>query len=253
MLTDTHCHLSSEELMHLAPTLVEKAYAQGICKIVNVATDEASFLEGLLLSRSYQFVHLSAATPPQDVTDSKDVFFDRVKTAALEGRLIAIGETGLDYLYAASSRKSQQDCLINYFELALQSSLPVVIHCREAFSDLFKLADSYYRSDRLVIHCFTGNEIEAKEAVKRGWMISLSGILTFKKSDTLRAIVRDIPMENIVLETDAPYLAPQSKRGQLNEPLFLKETAECLANIKNLKVEEVAYQTTLNASRLFCF
>ncbi len=166
-----------------------------------------------------------------------------------------MGETGLDYHYEHSNRSIQQQFLVRYLHFALECNLPVIIHCREAFTDLFTLLDAEYQlKGKLapgVLHCFTGTMAEAEEVLKRGWMLSLSGIVTFKKSLELQQVAREIPLEQLLIETDTPYLAPQKYRGKPNEPAYLVETASFIASLKGLSVEEVAAVTTSNAQKIF--
>ena len=170
---------------------------------------------------------------------------------ARNGDLVAVGETGLDYHYTHSKRETQQQFLRRYLALALECNLPVIIHCREAFADLFAILDDAYGSSKGVLHCFTGTCDEARAVIARGWCLSLSGIVTFKKSEQLRAVAKETPLTQLLIETDTPYLAPQSRRGQPNEPAYLEETAQMIADIKGIPLKEVAEQTRHNAEALF--
>ncbi len=140
---------------------------------------------------------------------------------------------------------------IKYIELANQSKLPLIIHCREAFSDLFNILESHPLEKRGILHCFTGSLDEALKATKKGFFISFSGILTFPKSQDLRAVAEKIPLENLLIETDAPYLAPQSKRGKKNEPCYILETMSCLAKVKKISEEEIKKQLQINSETAF--
>jgi len=253
-IIDSHAHLSDPELIGQADEILARAKAASVQKIVNICTGEMSLAKGLeLAKRAKGMVFNAAATPPHTVETEGESFFPFVEEAARGGDLIAIGETGLDYYYQHSPRETQIKFLIRYFSLAIETNLPIIIHCRDAFLDLFTLADEHYKGRPLLLHCFTGTNEEAKEAVKRGWMISISGIATFKKSEGLREAIRSIPLENLFVETDAPYLAPQSKRGKQNEPSFIVETLETMARVKGVSLEEIAAATTENASHFFSF
>jgi len=251
--TDTHAHLTSETLLPDLEGILKRAKAAGLEHIVNICTDPASLQEGLLLEKKHPWIRNAGATTPHDVEKEGEACFSLFEQAALSGQLIAIGETGLDYHYEHSSRALQQEFLVRYLDLAKRADLPVIFHCRDAFADLFAIADREAKSIPAVLHCFTGNKEEAKQAIERGWMISLSGILTFKKSEELRTAIQDIPLEHLFIETDAPYLAPQNKRGQTNEPSFIAETAVCLARIKGVSLERIAEITLQNAQRFFSF
>lgn len=232
-------------------TLLSAAKLAGIERIINICTDTLSLERGMLLASEVSWIANVAATTPHDVEKEGEEFFPRVEAAAAAGKLIAIGETGLDYHYDYSPRSIQQQFLKKYFSLANLYQLPVVIHCRDAFEDLFAIADECYQSRPLLLHCFTGTVKEAQEALKRGWKISFSGIITFKKSQELRDVVKIVPLTEMLIETDTPYLAPQSKRGQLNEPAFLPETAACIAAVKQLDIEEVAMATKKTTLQFF--
>ncbi len=253
LITDSHAHLTNPQLVSKTDELVERAKAASVQRIVNICTDEQSLIDGLALAKRSPLVYNAAATTPHDVETEGASFFPQVERCAKEGLLIAIGETGLDYFYEHSPKDLQQEFLIRYFALARECRLPVIIHCRDAFADLFRLADTHYRDGPLLLHCFTGTQEEAEEGVRRGWKISMSGIITFKKSEALRDVVRHLPLENLLVETDAPYLAPQTKRGQENEPAFVVETLGVMAALKDVSLEKMAAITTQNADELFSF
>ena len=163
-----------------------------------------------------------------------------------------VGETGLDYHYAHSPKEVQQRFLKKYLLLAAETGLPVIFHCREAFTDLFALVDAEYpKKAPAILHCFTGTLEEAEKVLERGWYLSLSGIVTFKKSEALREVAKRVPLSQLLIETDAPYLAPHSRRGKPNEPSFLVETAACIAQAKGVPVEEIALASASNAKKLF--
>lgn len=250
---DTHAHLTSEQLHADVEAILVRAKSAGLKKIVNICTDVKSLEAGLAVHEKHPWIFNTAATTPHDVEKEGDTFFPLVERCALERQLIAIGETGLDYFYEHSNRKTQQAFLQRYFALALQVKLPLIFHCRDAFEDLFAMADQEYREAPAVLHCFTGSRDEAKKVLDRGWYISLSGIVTFKKSEGLREVAKFVPLDRLLIETDAPYLAPQSHRGQRNEPAFLIETAAIIAHAKGISLAELAQLTTENAKRFFSF
>lgn len=233
--------------------VLKRAQQSGVTKVVNICTDRKSLEEGLLLHEKHPWVYNAAATTPHDVQKQGEEFFPLVERAAAERKLVAIGETGLDYFYEHSDKKVQQTFLQRYFALALAMKLPLIFHCRDAFNDLFSMADSDYRGAPAVLHCFTGTIEEAKGVLDRGWYLSLSGIVTFKKSESLREVAKYVPLDRLFIETDAPYLAPQSHRGKQNEPAFLPETAEFIAKAKGVSVADVAIASQENALRFFLF
>jgi TatD DNase family protein len=251
-LFDTHAHLSSPDVLPHIASILDRAQASGIQRIVNICTDLDSLREGLELEKQYLWICNAGATSPHDVDREGEQAFETFAMAAREKKLAAIGETGLDYYYKHSKKTTQREFFVRYLHLASECKRPVIFHCRDAFDDLFAIADSEYpKGAPAIVHCFTGNREDAKKAVDRGWMISLSGILTFKNSGALREAARLIPNDFILLETDTPYLAPQDKRGRPNEPSFMIETAECLAMIRNAPLSEIARMTSDNARRIF--
>ncbi len=255
MFVDSHAHLGDDALFPYWKEILQRAKTAKIDAIVNICTNSETLERGLLMQKSNPLIPivLAAATTPHDVEKDGDSFFKEVVDLALQKKLVAIGETGLDYHYEYSPKELQKKHLIQYFHLAKKMDLPVIFHCRDAFSDLFELANAEYQSSKALLHCFTGTLEEAKQVLDQGWGISFSGIVSFKKSEPLRDVIRYVPLERMFIETDSPYLAPQTKRGSCNEPAFVVETAQVIANIKGISIEEVAQRTSLNARALFSF
>ncbi len=248
---DSHAHLTDQNVYENLDEVVKRAKKANVTKIINICTDKDSLEKGLLLSEKYDFIYTAAATTPHLVETQGEDFFPIVEKAIIDKKIIAVGETGLDYYYEYSKKEVQKNFLIKYLLLAKKYNLPVIIHSREAFFDLFSIADKFYQNQKAVLHCFTGSQDEANEVLKRGWYISFSGIVTFKKSDELRNILKIIPLDKILIETDSPLLSPQSKRGKKNEPANLVEIAECVAKVKNLTLAGIAKITYDNTIRFF--
>lgn len=252
---DSHAHLTGDDLYPEAEAMIERARAAGVEAIVNISTTTVELERGLELSKRYPWLYHAAATHPHDAERDGGASFDALAHYARQGALKAIGEIGLDYYYTHAPKEAQQRVLRRYLQLALECRLPVVIHCREAFADFFDILDSEYRIDQRygpgVLHCFTGTEADAEEVLKRGWYISMSGIVTFKKSVALHAVAKKIPLERLLIETDAPFLAPQNRRGKRNEPAYVVETAAFLAALKGISVDALAKHTSGNATELF--
>jgi TatD DNase family protein len=255
MYFDSHAHLTSDAVYPDLEALLARAQAAGVNHVVNICTDVLTLERGLSLAKTHPWIYQAGATTPHDVEKEGEQVFEVFAQCARNGQLHAIGETGLDYYYEHSNREIQKKFLRRYLHLALECKLPVIIHCREAFSDFFEILDAEYGVDgRIgpgVLHCFTGTMSEAEEVIKRGWMLSLSGIVTFKKSIELHEVAKVIPLENLLIETDTPYLAPQKHRGKINEPAYVTETAAFIAGLKGISVEELAMATSTNACRLF--
>jgi len=249
--TDSHAHLTSPAVYNEIEAILERAQQAGIQTIINICTDADTLEKGLELSKRHPWVYNVASTTPHDVEKEGEEVFPLMAHHARQGDLVAVGETGLDYYYTHSKREIQQDFLKRYLHLALECNLPVVIHCRDAFEDFFKIVDAEYKEAPGVLHCFTGTLSEAEEVLKRDWYLSLSGIVTFKRSEELREVAKQVPLDRLLIETDTPYLAPQSKRGKRNEPSYLPDTASLIASLKGVPVEQLVEATTQNAYRFF--
>jgi TatD DNase family protein len=253
---DSHAHLThSSSVESDLPQILSRARQAGLTHIVNICSDAKALSQGLTLAANEPWIFNASAPHPHDVEEEGESLFLIVEKYARKGDLIAVGETGLDYFYSYASHDMQKKYLIKCLHLALESKIPVIIHCRDAFNDFFEILDSEYVVDGYhapgLLHCFTGTAQEAEQVIKRGWYLSLSGIVTFKKSLALQDIAKWVPLDRLLIETDSPYLAPQSHRGKTNEPSYLPETAAVIAALKGISVDEVAEATTLNAKKFF--
>jgi TatD DNase family protein len=253
MLIDSHAHLTGERAL-ISEEELQRAHAAGVEMIINICTDAYSLQRGLELAKRSRppCIITACATTPHDVAKEGDLFFPEVEACANKKLLQAIGETGLDYHYMHSPKDVQQTFLRKYLRLARSCSLPVVIHCRDAFEDFCAIWDEEQDGTLAgVLHCFTGTMQEAEKVLQRGMYVSISGIVTFEKSTALQAIVQAIPLDRLLIETDAPYLAPQPFRGKKNEPAYLVETAKYIAKLRSISLEELAASTTQNVKQLF--
>ncbi|PCI93163.1 hydrolase TatD [Candidatus Aerophobetes bacterium] len=237
MFTDSHAHLTFDTLYENVEEILKRAKDAGVNRIFNICTDIKTAERGIELAAKHDYIHNIGATTPHDVEKEGEEHFPYFEKLAKEGSLVAVGETGLDYYYEHSKKSLQKKFLIKYFHLARETNLPVVIHCRDAFDDLFEIADAEFAN--------------SEKALDRGYYVSFSGIATFKKSEGLREAASYVPLDQMLIETDSPYLAPQSKRGKVNEPAYLKETAEMLAILKGVSLEDFAKITSQNASFVF--
>lgn len=245
MYVDSHAHLTSDQLFPHLDEILKRASLAKVTHMINICTDQSTLKRGLELN--HPSVYNAASTTPHDVDTLGESDFFIMEKAAREGLLVAVGETGLDYHYEHSPKEKQQEFLIRYAKLAKECDLPLIIHCRDAFPDLFKIL----KSERVLIHCFTGTKEEAKEIVNRGWLLSLSGIVTFKKSHELKEVAQNTPLEHLLIETDAPYLSPEGFRGKTNEPSFLVKTAEVIGELRGLSSSELGTHTSQNALKFF--
>lgn len=254
---DSHAHLSSAQIWPDIDAILQRAKEAGLTHIVNICTDKETLEKGLELAKRYPWIFNAASTTPHDVEKEGDLYFPLMSDCAHSGSLIAVGETGLDYFYEHSPREIQKKFFIKYLHLALETELPVIIHCRDAFKDFFEILDIEYtvngRHAPGVLHCFTGTLQEAEEVIRRGWYLSLSGIVTFKKSEELREVAKMVPLDQLLIETDTPYLAPQRHRGKQNEPAYLPDTAQLIADLKGISLKELSLATSQNAKSFFNF
>lgn len=256
MLIDTHAHIYLDVFDEDLSAVIDRAREAGIDRVIMPAIDVPSIHRALDLSARYDGLYAMAALHPSETNDATDVDFDAVAELCDEDAIVAVGETGLDYYWDRSFDERQQDALRWHIRIAIEKDLPLVFHNREAFDDLVRIVDeertSTPRPERLrgVFHCFTGTQADAGRIGELGFVIGIGGILTFKNSQ-LGEEVRDIPLSQIVLETDSPYLAPHPHRGKRNEPAFTRNVAEVLANIKRVPLDELASATTATAERVF--
>lgn len=254
-LTDSHAHLSASPLVEHVDEILARAASKGIKAIVNICTDVDNLHKGLEISKRYAWVYNAAGVHPHDAEQFGEQFYPIVEQAAQKKEIVAIGEVGLDYHYQNSAPEVQQKVLRKHLRLALTYNLPVIIHCREAYGDFFKILDEEYvvngKHAPGVLHCFTGTMEEAQQVLKRGWYLSMSGVVTFKKSEALREVAKIVPLDKLLIETDSPYLAPQSMRGKQNEPSYVAEVAEVIAAVKQISVQDLIKATHDNLFKLF--
>lgn len=248
-LFDAHAHLAMCE----NSGLLERAKKAHVTRIMNIAVDKDSLDKGKALQKESADIKilLAAATTPHDLTSAEDPFFSEVRKAAKEKVLSAIGETGLEYFHSPQTKIWQQEVFLRYATLAYDENLPLIVHCRDAFPQVLALLTGFPPDLRGMVHCFTGSYDHAVSFLKRGWYLSFSGIITYPKSTELHEVVKKVPSDKILVETDSPYLAPQNMRGKKNEPSFLPEIVATIASLKGLAFEEVAKKTFDNATTLF--
>jgi TatD DNase family protein len=254
-MIDSHAHLTSDSLYGEADLFIQRAKDAGLTKIVNICTDPLTLERGMILAEKEPMIVNVGATTPHDVEQEGEKYFSLFEKHAREKKLVAIGETGLDYYSAESNIEIQKTFLRRYLRLARELKLPVVIHCREAFTDLMQILEEEFTENgkllKGVLHCFTGTMQEAEKLIEKGFYISFSGIVTFNKSESLKEIAKITPLKQMLIETDAPYLAPTPLRGKINEPSFLNHIASLLADLKEISLEELKQATKKNTEVLF--
>lgn len=253
MLVDSHCHLDFPDFAAELDAVVDRARAAGIGRMVTISTRVHRFHELEAITGRYEDVYCSVGTHPHHAAEEPDVTVaDLVKIAAGE-KVVAIGEAGLDYHYDNSPREVQEKGFRTHIAAARETGLPLVIHAREADADVARILEeeSGKGAFPFVLHCFTGGLDLARRGVALGGYVSFSGILTFKTGAPLREIAAQLPEDKILVETDAPYLAPGPWRGKRNEPSYVVETARVLAESRRVTPDVIATATTANFFRLF--
>jgi TatD DNase family protein len=253
MLVDSHCHLDFPDFADELDAVVARARAAGIGRIVTISTRVAKHAGLIAIAERFPDVFCSVGTHPHNAHEELDVTAADLVARARHPKVVAIGEAGLDYHYDYSPRDAQERGFRSHIAAARETGLPLVIHAREADDDVARILEEETGRGPFpaVLHCFTGGRDLAMRAIALGLSISFTGILTFKKSDELRAIAAELPADRILVETDAPYLAPGKFRGKRNEPSYVVETARVLAETRGVAFDEIARQTTENFFRLF--
>ncbi|MBE0426711.1 MAG: YchF/TatD family DNA exonuclease [Nitrospirae bacterium] len=249
-MIDTHCHLEMDEFDPDREDVLKRALDAGFEAIITIGSDFESNIKGLELSKKYDFIYSSVGIHPHDAKDFTEEVFERIKEWAKREKVVAIGEIGLDYHYDNSPRDVQRGVFLKQLQYAKEMNLPVIIHSREAKKDTLDIVKAS-GVKRGVFHCFSGDIEMAEKVTAMGFYISIAGPVTFKNARGLREIVKAIPDEYLLIETDAPYLTPEPFRGKRNEPSYLVYTAKAIAEIREISFEDLSRITILNAKRLF--
>lgn len=241
MLIDSHCHL--EDL-----AILERARQAGVEKFINIGCDILSSKQARDFGVAQTGVYFSAGIHPHEASKVEPDYISQLRELAQDSKCVGIGECGLDYYYEHSDRDSQKRVFSEQIALACELNKPLIIHVRDAYEDCLAFLTAGHPT---VIHCFSGNRQHAKAFLDLGFYLSISGIVTFKNAEELRLVVKETPLEKLLIETDAPYLAPIPHRGKPNEPAYVRLIAEKIAEIKSIAVEQVIEQTGKNALSLF--
>lgn len=245
MLIDTHCHIHEANYPLDIGDVMARAHHAGVSKMICVGTDEQNSREAVAFANNHDHVSASIGVHPHDTKDGydiEDLFGDR--------NIVAVGEIGLDYFYTHSSREVQVEALQAQIELALKHKLPIIFHVRDAFDDFWPIFDNF-QGIRSVLHSFTDTQANLEAGLQRNLFIGVNGISTFAKVEAQKIMFASIPLDKLLLETDAPFLTPAPYRGKVNEPAFVRQVAEHHAAIRNITFEELAHTTTANAIALF--
>jgi len=253
MLVDSHCHLDFPELEVSREAVLARAAEQGVGTLLTICTRIRKFDQISVIADENENIFATVGTHPHNAEDENDIGPELIVKLAERERVVGIGETGLDFFYDNSPRDIQERVFRNHIEAARVSGLPLVIHTRSADADMARILRGELESGPFtgVLHCFSSGPELAQTALDLGFYLSFSGILTFNKAEELREIAAQAPLDRVLVETDAPFLAPVPLRGKTNEPSFVMHTAQKLADIRGMSLEEIAAITTDNFFRLF--
>lgn len=254
MLIDTHCHLDFAEFDEERDQLIERAHQAGVKQMVTISTRVRKLDTLLAIAEKYPSVFCSVGTHPNNAGEELDIQAeDLIRLANSHEKIVAIGEAGLDYFYDTQTPADQKTGLIRHIEAARVTKLPLVIHSRSADEDMIEIlkTESGKGAFPFILHCFSAGPDLARTGVELGGYVSFSGILTFPKSQDIRDIAKTVPLDRLLVETDAPFLAPKRWRGKRNEPSYVVNTAEVLAEVHGVSYDEIADITTENALRCF--
>lgn len=258
MLIDTHAHLNFKAFKDDYRETIKRAFAAGVLGIINVGSDLKTSKKAIEIAREYEKgVYAAVGIHPTHTGRIRDLTLEikELKKLAQDSKVVAVGETGLDFFHNKESREQQIVLFKELLSLGRELNLPLIVHCREAFKDLIDILKSTIPNKQYstsgVVHCFSGSLKEAKEILDLGLYISFTGNITYSKAEKLEQVAREIPLEKIMVETDSPFLAPIPHRGERNEPSYVVEVAKKIALIKGISFEKVAEITTQNAQKIF--
>ena len=253
MLVDSHCHLDFPDFDADRDQIVARAREAGVGTMVTISTRVMKFATIRAIAERYERIYCSIGTHPHNAHEELDVTTGDLVRIAADPKVVAIGEAGLDYHYDNSPREAQREGFLRHIAAARITGLPLVIHAREADDDIGDIleAETGKGAFPFLLHCFSSGARLAERALALGGYVSFSGILTFKRSDDIRAVAASAPLDRLLVETDAPYLAPVPHRGQRNEPAYVRDTAQVLADVRGVSLEAIAETTSRNFFRLF--
>jgi TatD DNase family protein len=254
MLIDTHCHLDNEQFAADQDQAIARALEAGVDTMVAIGTGEGppDLEAGVRLAERHACILATVGVHPHDASKIDAEIYSRLAALLRHPKVIALGEIGLDYHYDHSPREVQREAFIEQMRIASDARKPIVIHTREAWEDTLALIEEHWTPSGLpgIMHCFSGGPAEAERSLKLGFYLSFGGIVTFPKATNIQEAARIAPADRVLVETDAPYLAPVPHRGKRNEPAFVTETAKKVAALRGESLESVAQTTTANFRRL---
>tara|TARA_X000000368_G_scaffold419043_1_gene421754 strand:- start:4780 stop:5556 length:777 start_codon:yes stop_codon:yes gene_type:complete len=253
MIIDSHCHLSYKDNTENIDNVIQNANDVDVKKFLNIATNLNEFKKIINVSSKYENVYYTLGIHPHESNQTSEAVIDEIRKYVKDPKMLAIGETGLDFYYNHAEKSTQIRSLEMHIELSQETNLPIIIHMRDAEKEIIEVFNRKIKQKLFngVIHCFTGSQKFADEMLDLNFYISASGIITFKKSDMLRKVFKTIPDDRVLVETDSPYLSPEPLRGKVNQPAHIVHTLKLLARIRNDSYESLCLKTTNNFSNLF--
>ena len=254
-MIDSHCHLDDERFAEDREAVIDRALAAGVTRMMSIGTGDGppDYECAIRFADKYECVYATVGVHPHAAKQFDQVSSSRIAELLKHPKVLGLGEIGLDYHYDFAPRDVQQRAFLDQIEVAISARKPIIIHTREAWADTFDLLEKYWAPSGLpgIMHCFSGGPIEAERCLKMGFYLSFAGVVTFSKALELQEAARIAPVDRILVETDAPYLAPIPLRGKRNEPSFVVHTADKLAELRGVPLETISEQTTANFRTLF--
>lgn len=249
-MIDTHTHINCIEEISVED-IIKNALDNGVEKLIVPAAYPTDIEVVKDLAQKYENVYGLLGVHPSEVKGWNDDLIDKIKEYSKSSKIVGIGEIGLDYYWDKSFNDLQKEVFIKQIKLANELNFPISVHDREAHKDTFDILTEYNKNSAVVMHCFSGSVEFMKECVKQGWYIAIGGVVTFKKAIKMKEVAKEVPLDKLLLETDAPYLTPVPYRGKTNQPAYVKYVAEEIASIRGISFEEVDEITTQNAKKVF--
>lgn len=254
-LIDSHCHIDSPQFAEDREAMLGRARAAGVTTLLAIGNGPGpeKLDAALPFAEANDWIYTSIGIHPHEAKEATPAHMDELARLAKHPKVIAWGEIGLDYYYDYSPRDVQERVFREQMELARAAGLPIIIHCRDAWDDCLRVLEEAWKPTGLggILHCFAGTEEHARRGIEMGFLVSFTGNISFPKAQGIRDVAKVLPLTEVLIETDSPYLAPQPHRGKRNEPAYVAEVAKVLANVRDLQVEEVATQTSNNFRRFF--
>ena len=252
-MIDSHCHLNFESIKNNFLTIIDNAKKNNITSVLSINTDPDEFKTHYNLIKNYKSIFLSYGLHPENVTDKKLLTRNLISKYSKIDKVIGIGETGLDFYHSTKYKKEQYRVFEEHIEASIETGLPLIIHQRNSENEIMDILNSYHKNNNLkvVFHCFTGTSNLKKFCLERNYLLSLSGIVTFKNANELRDTIKDVPISSILIETDSPFLSPAPFRGKLNEPSYVRFIAEYLSKFFKIPIKKIIKNTDDNFYNLF--